>query len=113
MAQFARVIRTLAPWVVCAWYAATLLEYYPRYLDLHLRYAPPDLASASEDILGFGFLATWIPFLLLFGLSYWFAHGRVRRVILIAAVLLFAAFSAVDLCLSQHLESQVMAFKWK
>ena len=105
-----RVVRSAAPWLACSGYALCVIDYYSRYLDANLRFVPPKLLGAPEDILGFGFLSVWIPVALVFGLTCWTAFSTVRRRVVAGVVSAFIFLSLVDLFLYQRLAAQVLAF---
>ena len=92
---------------MCVIYAIFIYGYYSRYLDAALRYIPPRLQSAREDILGFGFLFTWLIVFVIFGISNLFVYLKLGAKEIAASTALFLILTVVDYFLWSKLVPQV------
>jgi hypothetical protein len=104
---------------ICRWHPVVVLIAYSwliggfqRYLDAKLKYMPPQLPAAPEDILGFGFWITWfmaaVWFCVACILSFWLASER-KTSYWIAIALLFGGVSFFHYFLYSTLERQVLS----
>lgn len=98
------------PYAVVLTYTGLISE-YRHHLDVSLNFIKPAVPVAPEDILGYGFLVTWLvmlTWLLIAGsLSYWV--GLQRKIQYWMPIFFsFGLLSIVDLLLYRILERQVL-----
>lgn len=91
---------------------SVLVVDYRRYLDSGLKYVPPKLPAAPEDVLGFGFWVPWLIFATWFSLACFLSYrfGMQRKTGYWVAVFCgFGLLSVADFYLYGLLERQVLA----
>ena len=109
-----KVVLTVIKWhpfLVLVAYTFLVAD-YRRNFDGNLRYIAPQFPAAPEDILGFGFWATWLVvaawFVLACFLSYRFGMER-KAWYWVPLLALFFLLSVVDFYLYGALARQVLA----
>ena len=108
MARYKDSLLRLCPWLVNFGYVLFIISTYSFYLDRHLVFQPNPLAESRLDILGFGFIFTWIMLLILFVVSLFIAGTHKRRMVeKYLLVTIFLVLSALDLGLNSILENQI------
>lgn len=111
MHTFARLAIRWYPVVVLIAYGRLIADYV-RHLDSSLKYVKPEMPSAPEDILGFGFWVMWSVFAIWFvsARSLSFRFEAQRKVGFWSALLfIFSVLSLVDFFLYNTLENQVLS----
>jgi hypothetical protein len=101
----------LLPGVVLAFYIWFVWSTYSQLLNWDLTFKSPELAGPPEDVLGAGFVPTWLVFSLFFLVALCAAlFGAKRRVRFgIAWIVLFGSLSALDFFLHETVMRQILA----
>ena len=92
------------------WYVIGSYQYYSKYFDVRLNFIPPTLNYAYEDILGLGFLLSWIPLFILqlsLFLAGYYWLSKYKKVFL-SIFTLFVIFSIFDFALYEKLKAHVI-----
>lgn len=91
------------------WYGWLVLRYYSSYLNAELIYVPRGATAAREDVLGFGFLLTWILFFFAWSLfellAYTITKSKIKHLLFSATA--FFLVSLIDFVFFGVLEHQV------
>jgi len=104
-----KIIFAITPFMFLLYYLLEVAIYYSTYLNSSLIYTPKGAHAAREDVLGFGFLLTWIFFLFFWALFEALACStkinRIKHLLYSAAM--FFLVSLADFVLFNVLEHQV------